>query len=116
MYHKRSIKRPVRLFNFRTKRRGGGGCLVYTRRLLEGGVYFLSKVTHSNHYRNRLTALLNSNNFHTTFEVNNKLLIDEVVYMLFIIGKTLSVSEKIIPGIYVINAPPLPPLPQGGVY
>ena len=101
MYRKRSIKRPGRLFNFRTKR--GGGCLVYTRRLLEGGVYFLSRVTHSNHYRNRLTALLNSNNFHTTFEINNKLLIDEVVYMLFIIGKTLSVSEKRIPGIYVIN-------------
>ena len=36
-------------------------------------------------------------------------MIDEVVYMLFIIGKTLSVMEKIIPGIYVINAPPLPP-------
>ena len=29
--------------------------------------------------------------------------------MLFIIGKTLSVSKKIIPGIYVINAPLLPP-------
>ena len=40
-----------------------GGRLIDTRRLLEGGVYFLSKVTHSNHYRNKLTALLNSNNF-----------------------------------------------------
>ena len=37
------------------------------RRLLEGGVYFLSKVMHSNHYHNKLTALFNSNNFHTTF-------------------------------------------------
>ena len=34
------------------------------RRLLEGGIYFLiSKVMHSNHYRDKLTALLNSNNF-----------------------------------------------------
>ena len=64
------------------------------RRLLEGGVYSLSKVTHSNHYCNKLTALLNSNNFHTTFAINNKLLIDEVVYMLFILGKTLSVMKK----------------------
>ena len=46
---------------------GGGGRLTDTRRLLEGDVYFLSKVTHSNYYRNKLTALLNSNNFHTTF-------------------------------------------------
>ena len=82
----------------------GGECLIDTKRLLEGGVYFLSKVTHSNHYRNKLTALLNSNNFHTTFAINNKLLIDEVVYMLFILGKT-SVMEKIISGIYVINTP-----------
>ena len=36
----------------------------------------------------------------------NKLLIDEVVYMLFILGKTLSVMEKN-SGIYVINAPPM---------
>ena len=36
-------------------------------------------------------------------------MIDEVVYMLFIIGKTLSVMEKVIPGIYVKKAPPLPP-------
>ena len=64
-YRKCSIKRLGRLFNFRTKR--GGGRLIDTKRLLEGGIYFLSKVTHSNHYRNKLTALLNSNNFHTTF-------------------------------------------------
>ena len=32
----------------------GGGRLIDTRRLFEGGVYFLSKVTHSNHYRNKL--------------------------------------------------------------
>ena len=44
-----------------------GGRLIGTWCLLEGDVYFLSKVTHSNHYRNKLTALLNSNNFHTTF-------------------------------------------------
>ena len=62
------------------------------RRLLEGGIYFLSKVMHSNHYCNKLIALLNSNNFHTMFAIN-KLLIDEVVYMLFILGKT-SVMEK----------------------
>ena len=72
---------------------GGGGRLIDTRRLLEGGIYFLSKVAHSNH-RNKLTAPLNSNNFHTTFAINNKLLIDEVVKMLFILGKTLSVMEK----------------------
>ena len=75
----------------------GGGRLIDTRRLLEGGVYLLSKVTHSNHNRNKLTALLNSNNFYTTFAERtliNKLLIDEVVYMLFILGKTLSVMEK----------------------
>ena len=90
-YRKWSIKHPGRLFNFRTKR---GGRLIDTRRLLEGGVYFLSKVTHSNHYRKKLTALLNSNNFHTTFAINNKLLIDEVVYMLFILGMTLTVMEK----------------------
>ena len=75
----------------------GGGRLIDTRRLLEGGVYLLSKETHSNHNRNKLTALLNSNNFHTTFAERtliNKLLIDEVVYMLFILGKTLSVMEK----------------------
>ena len=59
---------------------------------------------HSNHYRNKLTALLNSNNFHTTFAINNKLLIDEVVYMFFILGKT-SVMEKKNSEIYVINAP-----------
>ena len=40
-----------------------GGRLIDTRRLLEGGVYFLSKGTHSNHYRNKLTALLNNNNY-----------------------------------------------------
>ena len=66
---------------------GGGGA----RPLLEGGVYFLSKVTHSNHYRNKLTALLNSNNFHTTFAEACK---NKLVYMLFILGKTLSVMEK----------------------
>ena len=59
----------------------GGGRLIDTRRLLEGGVYFLSKVTHSNHYRNKLTALLNSNNFYTTFAEACK-------------NKTLSVMEK----------------------
>ena len=61
------------------------------RRLLEGGIYFLSKVMHSNHFRNKLTALLNSNNFLTTFAERtliNKLLIDVLVYMLFILGKT----------------------------
>ena len=61
------------------------------RRLSEGGVYFLSKVMHSNHFRNKLTALLNSNNFLTTFAERtliNKLLIDVLVYMLFILGKT----------------------------
>ena len=47
--------------------RKGGGHLIDTRHFLEGGVYFLSKVMHSNHYHNKLTALLNSNNFHTTF-------------------------------------------------
>ena len=77
LYRKLSIKRPGRLFNFRTKR--GKGRLIDTRRLLEGGVYFLSKVTHSNHYRNKLTELLNSDNFHTTFAISYKLLIDEVV-------------------------------------
>ena len=99
-YRKWSIKHPGRLFNFRTKR---GGRLIDTRRLLEGGVYFLSKVTHSNH-RNKLTALLNSNNFHKTFAEStliNMLLIDEVVYMLFILRKTLSVIEKKISGIYM---------------
>ena len=99
-YRKWSIKHPGRLFNFRTKR--GGGRLIDTRRLLEGGVYFLSKVTHSNH-RNKLTALLNSNNFHTTFAEStliNMLLTDEVVYMLFILRKT-SVIEKKISGIYM---------------
>ena len=60
-----------------------GGHLIDTRHLLEGGVYFLSKVMHSNHYCNKLTALLNNNNFHTTFAINNKLFIDEVVYMFF---------------------------------
>ena len=74
----------------------GGGRLIDTRCLLEGGVYFLSKVTHSNHHRNKLIAILNNNNFHTTVAINNKLLIDEVVYMFFILGKTLSVMEKII--------------------
>ena len=78
-----------------------GGHLIDMRHLLEGGIYFLSKVTHSNRYHNKLTALLNSNNFHTTFAERtllNKLLIDEVVYMLFILGKTLSVMEKKILG------------------
>ena len=28
-----------------------GRCLIDTRHLLEGGIYFLSKVMHSNHYR-----------------------------------------------------------------
>ena len=46
--------------------KGGGRHLIETRRLLEGGIYFLFKVTHFNH-RNKLTALLNSNSFHTTF-------------------------------------------------
>ena len=67
------------------------GHLIDMRRLLEGGVYFLSKVMHSNHFRNKLTALLNSNNFLTTFAERtliNKLLIDVLVYMLFILGKT----------------------------
>ena len=75
--------------------------LIDTRRLLEGGIYFLSKVTHSNHYRNKLTALLNSNNFHTTFAERtliNILLIDEVVYMLFILGKTSVIEKKIFQG------------------
>ena len=64
------------LFNFRTKRGGGGGRrLIDTRRLLEGSVYFLSKVTHSNHYRNKLTALLNSNNFELEQDTISKPLI-----------------------------------------
>ena len=69
------------------------------RHLLEGGIYFLSKVTHSSRYRNKLTALLNSNNSHTTFAERillNKLLIDEVVYMLFILGKTSVMEKKIL--------------------
>ena len=69
-----------------------GGDLIDMRCLLEGGVYFLSKVIHSNHYCNKLIALLNSNNFHTTFAIN-KLLINEVVYLFFILGK-ISVMEK----------------------
>ena len=75
-YRKWSIKRPRpgRLFNFRTKR-GEGGRLIDTRRLLEGGVYFLSKVTHSNHYRNKLTALVNSNNFELEQDTISKPLI-----------------------------------------
>ena len=48
----------------------GGGRLIDTGRLLEGSVYFLSKITHSNHYRNKLAALLNSNNFPTREDVN----------------------------------------------
>ena len=35
-----------------------GGRLIDTRRLLEGGIDFLSKVMHSNHYHNKLTALV----------------------------------------------------------
>ena len=64
------------------------------RRLLEGGVYFLSKVTHSKYYRNKLTTLLKSNNFDPERTLINKLLIDEVVYMLFILGKTLGQTKK----------------------
>ena len=60
------------IFNFRTKR---GGHLIDMRRLLEGGIYFLSKVTHSNHYRNKLTALLNSNNFELEQDTISKPLI-----------------------------------------
>ena len=81
----------------------GRGYLIDTRRLLEGDIYFLSKVTHSNHYHNKV---LNSNNFHTTFAEACKNKLDEVVYILFILGKTLSVmAQKIISGIYVITAP-----------
>ena len=86
----------------------GGRRLIDTRHLLEGGIYFLSKVTHSNHYHNKLTALLNSNNFHTTFAEACKNKLDEVVYILFILGKTSVMAKKIISGIYVITAP------QGG--
>ena len=82
-----------------------GGHLIDTRHLLEGGVYFLSKVMHSNHYCNKLTALLNSNNFHTTFAINNKLFIDEVVYMFLFLGRHYQLWKKIISGIYVINSP-----------
>ena len=52
-----------------------GARLIDTRRLLEGGVYFLSKVTHSNHYRNKLTALLNSNSFELEQDTISKPLI-----------------------------------------
>ena len=83
---------------------GGGRHLIDTRHLLEGGIYFLSKVTHSNHYH-KLTALLNRNNFHTTFAEACKNKLDEVVYILFILGKTSVNAKKIISGIYVITAP-----------
>ena len=53
----------------------GGGRLINTRRLLEGGIYFLSIVTHSNHYHNKLTALLNSNNFELEQDTISKPLI-----------------------------------------
>ena len=46
-----------------------------TRCLLEGGICFLSKVTHSNHYRNKLTALLNSNNLELEQDTISKPLI-----------------------------------------
>ena len=72
IYRKWSIKRPGRLFNFRTKR---GGRLIDTRRLLEGGVYFLSKVMYSNHYRNKLTPLLKGNNFELEQDTISKPLI-----------------------------------------
>ena len=52
-----------------------GGRPIDTRRFLEGGVYFLSKVTHCNHYRNKLTALLNSNNFELERDTISKPLI-----------------------------------------
>ena len=49
---------------------------------------------HSNHYHNKLTALLNSNNFHTTFAEACKNKLDEVVYILFILGKTSVMAKK----------------------
>ena len=80
---------------------GGGRRLIDTRLLLEGGVYFLSKVTRSNHNRNKLTALLNSNNFHTTFA--NYLSMKWFICYLFL-GRHYQLWKKI-SGIYVINAP-----------
>ena len=47
-----------------------GGASNRYEAFIRRGVYFLSKVTHSNHYRNKLTALLNTNNFHTREDVN----------------------------------------------
>ena len=35
-----------------------GGHLINTRHLLEGGVYFLSKVMHSNHYRRQTNCAI----------------------------------------------------------
>ena len=53
----------------------GGGRLIDTRRLLEGGVYFLFTLTHSNQYPNKLTALLSSNKFQLEQDMISKPLI-----------------------------------------